>query len=1224
MASPATLGETAQPIYVFPTSYAQQRLWFLNQLVPDNPFYNVDVAVRLETPLDSGGVEYAINQVVCRHEVLRTTFREVDGQPYQVIAERLHIPVQRVNLTSLPPAEREAAAPRLVSKEAQRPFDLRNGPLLRVLLADLGDHDQIFLLSLHHIVSDGWSMQVLFRELSELYSAYLSGQPARLPELTVQYADFAVWQREWLNGERYEQQLGYWKRKLNDLPILRLPADRPRPTVQNYRGATLHFTIPPAVHRNVRALNTGEGVTTFITMLASFNALLHRYTDQDDIVVGAPIANRTRAELEPLIGFFVNTLVLRTDASGNITFRELVRRVREVAIEAYAHQDLPFEKLVEELAPERDMGRNPLFQVSFQVFSHEDARSESSASDVSSARPFQVEKGTASIDLALDVSESQQSLELRVEYSSDLYNEETIVRLAEHFQTLLAAAVERPDVRVSELPLMSPDEIHRIAVEWNRTEVELPGPDCVHQLFERQAVRTPELPAVLIGGGSITYRGLNERANGTARRLRREGVRPGDMVGVCLQQSHDLPLAFLAVWKAGATVLPLHPSLPRRRLMQMAEESGCTTVLAHSRTASVLPDLHCLSVDAARADTENIALAVDSAAIAYIIYTSGSTGRPKGVAVAHKAAAHYLKWMQRELPLDQSDCVFQKYSYAFDIALWEMFGPLSAGARIVCADEGRQADAPWHVELIRSHGVTVVDLVPGLLQAWLEEPEFRECTSLRRVIVGGETLSPALMQRFFQVSSADLLNLYGPTETTMSSTWWRCHPDWQGAAIPIGRPIGNTRAYAFDRFRNLVPIGVVGELLLGGAGLARGYWNDDQLTAAKFITWRNPLGAQERLYRTGDRVRLLSDGNFEFVGRMDEQVKLRGFRVELGEIETALKQHAYVQEAAVLVIDDFPNDAHTLAHVVLTNAENQVHALVGELARLTDAEVSFLLEYETDEEERRRTVLRKHSEFEVFLRLKSDDFIRPPTDSQRNRTVQRVVDEFVDDLRHLDGLTRDSVAGSQRASIDGDFRLGQAKYDNSLPVIEGRKVMQDWERPLMRAMTGIVAESHGDVLELGFGMGISATYIQEAGVRSHTIVECNAGVVQEFERWRQRYPGRDIRLVHGRWQDVIDQLGTFDGILFDTYPISEREFTDTVLNNITFAEHFIPHAARLCRPGGVLSYYTNEIDTFSRRHQRLVLRHFRSLTLSVVEGLHPPPECNYWWAHSMVAVKALR
>lgn len=1212
--SPAAV-ETPASVYVFPTSYAQQRLWFLNQLVPQNPFYNVDVAVRLEAPLDVAGLQYAIDEVVRRHEILRTTFREVDGQPYQVVAERLHVPVRTVELTSA--ADKDAASAQLVSAQAQQPFDLRSGPLLRVLLVRLSDCDQIFFLSLHHIVSDGWSMQVLFRELNELYSAYVCGTAPQLPELAIQYADFAVWQREWLKGERYDEQLRFWKTKLRDLPTLRIPTDRPRLTVQSYRGATLHFELPPELHRRVRALNAREGVTTFITMLAAFNAMLHRYTDQDTIVVGAPIANRTRAELEPLIGFFVNTLVLRTELCGDISFGELIQRGREVALEAYAHQDLPFEKLVEELAPERDMGRNPLFQVSFQVFSHEDRAA--SEPEVSYGRPFQVEKGTANIDLAVDISESDRSLDLRIEYSSDLFDEDTVVRLANHYGTLLAAALDRPECRLSQLPLMEPDEIRRIAVDWNRTQVQLGAPACIHQLFEEQAARTPERTAAVIGSESLTYREINERANATARRLQREGIRCGDAVGVCLEQSLDLPVAFLAAWKIGAGVLALPPGYPQRRLAQMIEDSRCSMVLVHSHTARTLPQLRNVLLDAER-HPEAPAVAVDPSAVAYTIYTSGSTGRPKGVVVTHGAAANYLKWMQHAFALDGNDCVLQKYSYAFDMAVWEMFGPLSAGARIVCVEHARQADAAWHVELMRTHGVTMVDTVPALLQAWLDHPGFGACTALRRVIVGGERFDVTLMHRFFEVSSAELFNFYGPTETTMSCTWWQCRPGWDGDSVPIGKPLGNTRCYVFDRYGNLAPIGVVGELYIGGAGLARGYQNDDDLTAKKFVTWASPLGGSERLYRTGDRVKLLSDGNLDFIERTDEQVKLRGFRVELGEIEAALKQHARVKDCALLVVDEIPDGSDLLEPALAASTQ----AALEELARLTDAEVEFLLEQETSEQARRRAVLRKYPEFEVFLRLKKDEFIRPPSDSQRNWTLQRSVDEFVEDLRSLDRLASGFVAGSPRAAIDGDFGQAQAHYDGRQLVIEGQQVMQDWERPLMQAMAQIVTESHGDVLELGFGIGISATYIQEAGVRSHTIVECNAEVVEEFERWRARYPDRDIRLVQGRWQDVVDRLGTFDGIFFDTYPTSETEFTETVLNSITFAEHFIPRASRLCRPGGVFTYYTNEIDSFSRRHQRLVLRHFGSITLSVVAPLYPPPDCNYWWAHSMVAVKATK
>jgi len=624
-------------------------------------------------------------------------------------------------------------------------------------------------------------------------------------------------------------------------------------------------------------------------------------------------------------------------------------------------------------------------------------------------------------------------------------------------------------------------------------------------------------------------------------------------------------------------------------------------------------------VVAAEADTD-LETEVTPEHLAYVIYTSGSTGRPKGVMVPHRALCNHLTAMQSALPLDRSDRVAQKYSPSFDVATWEVLAPLIAGAQVILMPAGAELDAERFVDLVVEHGITVVDVTPSLLELLVENGRIRG-SRLRRVGCGGEAMPAGLPHRFFQKLDADLYNLYGPTETTIGVTLHKCSRDDHLTAVPIGRPIANTQLYVLDRSLNPCSVGVVGELHIGGEALARGYLNRPDLTAERFIS--DPFSSLPggRLYKTGDLARYRADGTLEYVGRNDNQVKVRGFRIECGEVEATLRTHPAIHDAAVVARRVQHSDRS--AELLSTAPNDLMEVVLSEVERLNEDEAEFILRHETDDEERRRTMIRKEPGFEVFLRVADDGFVSPPQPAQRNWLLQRAVDEFVDDLKCLEDIASRFVRGSSRPEIRGTWSNSEAIYDSSQLTIAGQQVMQAWERPLMKVMAELVGGARRDVLEIGFGMGIAATCLQEIGVRSHTVIECNENVAGAFGRWRQQYAGRDIRLVQGRWEEMIGYLGQYDGVLFDTYPTSEEEFMQTVIDSMTYAERFIPFAERLLRPGGVLTYYTNEIDSFSRRHQRLVLKHFGSLSLRVVP-LQPPADCNYWWADSMVAVQAVK
>ncbi|HEU4631876.1 MAG TPA: amino acid adenylation domain-containing protein, partial [Gemmatimonadaceae bacterium] len=878
-----------------PTSYAQERLWFLDQLAPGNPFYNIPLALRLATAVSVPALQRTLDELVRRHESLRTTFDAVDGRPVQVIGPAAGLPLAVVDLASLPADQREAEATRLATEEARRPFDLARGPLVRATLLRLGPADHVFLLTLHHIVADGWSMQVLAREVTALYAAALTGGPTGLPELPIQYADYAVWHRRWLEEHVLPTQLPYWRRQLHDLPVLQLPTDRPRPAIQSFRGAYQSFAVPEHVTIALRRLGRQEGATLFMTLLAAFQALLHRYSRQDDVVVGTYVANRPRAEVEGLIGFFVNTLVLRTDLRGRPTFRQLLARVREVALGAYSHQEVPFELLVEDLAPERDLSRNPLCQVTFQLLelpASGDGRGEAPA-----PRLLEVERGSAIFDLACSVYETPQGLQGGIEYTTDLFDAPTMARMAEHLTRLLASVAEQPDQRVDAIPLLTPAEREQLLVEMNRTGADYPDGASLHALFDRQVERTPDAVALAWGDERVTYRELAGRANRLAQHLRALGVRPETPVGIYLERSIELVVALLAVLKAGGAYVPLDPAHPTRRLALLLRDAGLQLLVSDARFAARLPaGATVVRVDAdadaiARASPEPPPADVAGDRAAYVIYTSGSTGRPKAVVGLHRSTINRLHWMWRTFPFGAGEVCCQKTALGFVDSVWEIFGPLLQGVPSEIIDDDTVRDPFALVEQLAARQVTRIVLVPSLLGAMLDTglPIGHHLPRLTHWISSGETLSAELAQRFAAaVSHGILLNLYGSSEVAGDATWYDAREGQATAAVPIGRPIANTRVYVLDARGQPVPLGVVGELHVGGVGVARGYLHRPALTAERFVP--DPFGREPgaRLYRTGDLVRYRRDGALEFVGRADHQVKLRGYRIELGEIEAVL------------------------------------------------------------------------------------------------------------------------------------------------------------------------------------------------------------------------------------------------------------------------------------------------------------------------------------------------
>ncbi|MFP2933297.1 amino acid adenylation domain-containing protein, partial [Pyxidicoccus sp. 3LG] len=906
-----------------PLSFAQQRLWYLDRLEPGNVAYNNAVALILRGTLDAAALGRALNEVVRRHEILRTTFTMADSGGVQRIAPSLEVPIL---LTEAPGAS-EDAVERWAREQARRPFDLEAGPLLRVTMLRVHDAEHVLLLVLHHIVSDGWSAGVLMHELATLYAAFTQGRPPPLPELPVQYADYSVWQLEWMRGAELKAEQDWWRDVLADVPVLRLPTDRPRPPVQTYPGARLPVTVPRPLVDALSAVGRREGATPFMVLMAAWQVLLHAYSGQEDFAVGTPVAGRNRPELEPLVGCFINSIALRADLSGDPTFAELIGRVRRASLGAFAHQDVPFEKLVEALHVARDLSHTPIFQTMLVL--HNTPAPELSMSGVS-IRSRLVPTGATKLDVMLDLVETREGLTGGLEYNTDLFDADSMSRLLGHLLRLLEDVAAAPERRLSRFSLLSEDERQRLLVTWNDTRTAFPDRATVHDLFQDQVARTPDAVAVSMGDTRLTFRELEARANQLAHHLRRLDVRPGTLVGLCFRRSPDMVVALWAVLKAGGAYVPIDSAWPASRVAFLLEDTGLPVLLTEASLADALPvpSRGLLRLDADWERTAGrepmtppgpLATADD---LAYLIYTSGSTGQPKGVMVEHRGVVNYLCWALRAYGIDGGSGSPVHSPLSFDLTVTSLIAPLVAGRPVVLVQE--EAGVEGLGEALRSgSGFSLVKLTPTHLRMLAQQLRPGEAAGRTHAfVIGGEALT-AEDVAFWREHAPDtrLVNEYGPTETVVG-----CCIHTVGAADPasgavaIGRPIANTRLYVLDAHLRPVPVGVPGELFIGGAGVARGYWRRPGLTAERFIPDGFSTEPGARLYRTGDRVRWGADGRLEYLGRTDFQVKVRGYRIELGEIESELRAHPSVGEAVAVVRDDGPSGARLVAYVVPPDA----------------------------------------------------------------------------------------------------------------------------------------------------------------------------------------------------------------------------------------------------------------------------------------------------------------
>ncbi|MEH2068927.1 MAG: amino acid adenylation domain-containing protein [Nostoc sp.] len=910
-----------------PLSFAQEQLWLLNQLEPDNPFYNEQVSLKLHGRLNIVALEQSFNKIISRHEVLRTNFWLINEQPVQVIADSLDLRMTVVDLINLPESEREIACQKLAAKQANQPFDLANSPLIRAYVVKITEVEHVFILTIHHIVFDGWSMGVIMRELATIYSDICNNNLSpELPDLPIQYADFAIWQRQCLQAEVLQTQLDYWKQQLKNAPtLLELPTDKPRPAIQTFQGATQYIEFSSQLSQKLANLSRQEGVTLYMTLLAAYVTLLYRYTGSDDIVVGTPLAKRDRLEIEGLIGFFVNTLVLRTDLSGNPSFQELLKRVRQVTLEAYAHPDLPFEELVKALQPQRDLSHTPLFQVMFILESAPTSEVEMSGLTVSS---FAAERTIAKFDLTLFIKNTANGLVAAWQYNTDLFDSPTIERMAGHFVTLLEGVIANPQQPIYQLPLLTEAEQRKLLVEWNDTQTEYPINKSIPQLFEEQCLNTPDAVAVEFGNQRLTYNELNCCANHLAHYLKSLGVKADVLVGLCVERSLEMVVGLLSILKAGGAYVPLDPNYPQERLAFMLEDAQVPVLLTHQPLVDKLPQhqaqLVCLDTDwqlISQSSQDNIISGVQADNLGYVIYTSGSTGKPKGVAMNQLPLCNLILWQLQNTTVSHGAKTLQFAPISFDVSFQEMFSTWCSGGTLLLITEELRRDALALLGFLEEKAVERLFLPFVALQQLAEVAVGSELvvSHLREIITAGEQLqiTPAISQWLGKLDDCILHNHYGPSESHVVTNFTLADSVENWSLLPpIGKPIANTQIHILDKYLQPVPIGVPGELYIGGVSLARGYLNRLELTQEKFIFNPFDKSGGSRLYKTGDLVCYLQDGNIEYLGRIDNQVKMRGFRIELGEVEAALNQHSDVQAVCVIPREDTPGDKRLVAYVV--------------------------------------------------------------------------------------------------------------------------------------------------------------------------------------------------------------------------------------------------------------------------------------------------------------------
>ncbi len=902
----SNLIDEEEELFILPTSFAQERLWLLDKITNHSIAYHTPIVVKISGPLNIDNLANALQEVINRHEILRTTFALLDDNPVQAILPEYSLSLKIVELPS--PSKEELTSH--IIKELLIPFDLKKYPPLRYTLFHISPQSCVLIVSMHHIITDGWSKQIFIKELSQIYRDFCQGKLSTLDPLPIQYGDFAQWQREWCTEKNLKKQIDYWKEKLrNAPPILELPTDQVRPPIQTFQGSNYQIELPKTLVKRLKQLSQSQGVTFFTLFMAVLKMLLYKWTGQSDLVIGTVIAGRDISEIESLMGCFMNFLALRSQLSDQQTLLEVLQQENQTILEAYTHQECPFEKIVEALNVERRLDHNPIYNVALLLHNYPVAPvwgSDLVVENIDFEHQFVV------LDLKFEVYDKPEKTYLSCDYSTDLFEFNTIQRLLNYFQLVLQTLVDCPQEKLQNLSILPKSERQKILVEWNQTQRNYPLEKTLPQLIEAQVATTPDNVAVIFEEQKLTYQELNQKANQLAHYLRKLGIKPDTLVGICVERSLEMVVGLLGILKAGGAYVPIDPEYPDERLSYMIADSQVEVLLTQSFLLNKLPKSEakviCLDQDWSTINTEqnsNLDISITAENLAYMIYTSGSTGNPKGAMNKHRGIVNRLLWMQETYQLNENDRVLQKTPFSFDVSVWEFFWPLLTGAKLVMAKPEGHRDSKYLIKLIQQQQITTLHFVPSMLQIFLEDAEVHKCMSLRRVICSGEALPYDLQERFFDHLHCQLHNLYGPTEAAIDVTYWQCQPHHPLKKVPIGRPVANTQLYILDAHLQPVPIGVTGELHIGGVQVGEGYFNKPELTEAKFIP--NPFDENTLLYKTGDLCRYLEDGNIEYLGRIDYQIKLRGFRIELGEIEASLVSHPDIKESVVIATKEQEN-----------------------------------------------------------------------------------------------------------------------------------------------------------------------------------------------------------------------------------------------------------------------------------------------------------------------------
>lgn len=909
-----------------PLSFTQQSMWLYDRFAKGNSVFNICNSMIMQGALDKDKFIKALSDLVARHEPLRTTFKSVDDKPVQVIHPAFQVEFPEIDLKDVPKGEQENRLKSAIKEESRRAFDLEKGPLFRFCLFTLEENEYVFCMTIHHIISDAWSNAIFFKEFLELYKAYVKGENITLPELKIQYADYAVWVRKKIEEEKQKKLLDYWVKQLANPTTLQLPTDFPRPKVKDYEGGFEPLFVPSNISEKLKAIGKAEGVSMFMIILSAFQTLLYRYSGQTDIFTGTVVANRNRKEVENLVGSFMNTLVLRTNFEGEPSFIDVLRRVKQMTLDAYTYQGMPFDKLLEKIKPERDASMTPLFQVMFIMQNTEKVELELPELKM---QQLDFESSMAPFDLRLQLTETENGLKGGFDYSSALFKPSTLKRISEHLLNILEYAANEPDKNVADIPILTAEEQSQILNDFNDTDAVYSKEKVISQFFEEQASKTPDSAAVIFEDNKLTYKELNEKSNQLARFLHEKGIKQGSIVGIMLERSFEMIIGILAIEKARGAYLPIDPHYPKDRINYILEDSGAKLLLTHKNFDSVETGVQVEKIfiedeNLYKGDCTNLPVQASPNSVAYIIYTSGSTGKPKGVMIEQHSLINRLEWMQKKYPVESGDTILQKTTFTFDVSVWELLRWGMKGAKMCLLTPGAEKDPGKIVETIEKNNITVIHFVPSMLTAFLEylkdTGEAQRVSCLKQVFTSGEALTPkqvALFGGLLRDNGTKLANLYGPTEAAIDVSYFDCEASNCRDSVPIGKPIDNIKLYVLDKKLQLQPVGVPGELCIAGVGLARGYLNKPDLTAEKFVD--NSFTKGENLYRTGDLAKWREDGNIEYLGRLDFQVKIRGLRIELGEIENALLLHPDIKECIVNAWEKNPGDLHLAAYVVCNN-----------------------------------------------------------------------------------------------------------------------------------------------------------------------------------------------------------------------------------------------------------------------------------------------------------------